>query len=45
MFSELQKVHPAEDEVMVSLLCLGLSKAVSVLGNTDTELMDRDMRD
>ena len=39
--SELQKVHPGEDEVMSSLLCLGLSKVVSVLGHQDPELLER----
>ena len=39
--SELQKVHPGEDEIMSSNLCLGLCKAVAVLGTSDTELMER----
>ena len=32
---EIQRQHPTEDEVLTSLLRLGISKAISVLGRCD----------
>ena len=39
--SDLQKVHPPEDDLMAALLCLGLSKAVAVTSRLEPELWDR----
>jgi len=39
-FSELQKVHPIEDEVMSAILCQGICKALSVLGEPPTQHSD-----
>ena len=39
--SDLYKVHPAEDELLMELLVLGISKAVSVVGFLEPDLYDR----
>ena len=40
-FSEIQKVHPAEDEMLHNLLRIGLCKAIAVLGLHDPDLLER----
>ena len=39
-FSDLQRSHPVEDELLNCLLCLGVCKAVSIIG-TDQDTLDR----
>jgi huntingtin len=39
--SDLQKVHPPEDELMAALFCVGMAKAVAVTGRLEPELWDR----
>jgi huntingtin len=41
--SEVQRVHPVEDEVLSGLLCLGICKAVAVTGG-DQETLERTRR-
>ena len=38
---QIQRNHPMEDEIMHSLLGVGISKAISVLGGADQEVIER----
>lgn len=40
-FSDLQRTHPVEDEILNCLLCLGICKAVAVTGGDQVRIESR----
>lgn len=40
-FSNIQKTHPIEDEMLTNLLRIGICKSISVLGLSDPDLLER----
>ena len=42
--NDIQRHHPIEDEIMHAILRVGICKAIAILGNSDSNLIDHTKR-